>query len=335
MDTNIPIKTALASLLPQNKQADDGSLVTEGQQIQTAGTGTVEATIGALLQDFFSSSNQLGGLGLRNPVNTGDVEAMLAEVSLILGRLAGDNDGLKGVASAVRKRNILGEVAGTYNSKESLRLAIEDKTAERSQITSERDALVSENETLQFQVDAIESVLPYYDDGDIKEFLEHQLVLMNEKIETNNIQIDDFNEQIDGLTGEIRHMKKSMFVLNIFGTFLGNFILRFLFQSDAIQIDQSQGIASDVSEEEKLSEILPAFEKVFDISLEDDAIREFIADENMAEDEMKEVLEKAIGLLGTFFSSLETLLQSADLGGFDLDTVALSNNKSDRYQLAL
>lgn len=334
MDTSIPLTSAFALLQPQQTQPDDDEAVGGAEQIQAATSQSAAPSVGALLQDFFRSRTHLEGLGLRTPRNAGDTEVLLAEVSLILGRLSANNDGMKGSADAVRKRSILNEADRNFRNLAGLDGAIQDKTLQKDQKNTERNELAAEVNGNTARIGELMAQLPTLGEEDQQQVLA-EIGRLNTANNTLNAAIRDLDQQIGQLTAEIDTLTASFTILTIFGNFLGNFILRFLFQSDAVQIEETKQEVEKLREEEELSEITPAFQNLLEIDLEDAAIQEFIADRNLDETEVAETFKQAIGLLGSFFEALGVLLQAADLVELDLDASARANNKAQRLQLSL
>ncbi|PTW56677.1 hypothetical protein C8N35_111140 [Breoghania corrubedonensis] len=334
MDPTISLKSALSLLLPQQTQAEDGGSVAQSGQAGTAETAAGAATIGAVFQDFFRTSSNLGVLGLHPPRNAGDIEAILAQVSLTVDQLASESDGLKGIARAVRRRNVLSEMTGNFANAAGLRQGIADKTVEMETKTATRDGMNGQLAALNAQASQLSAAIPGLE-GDDKTKAEQALAVLKDQISTLSSEIGVLNDQLNVLSGEISDLNDALSVLNLFGDFLGSFILKAMYQTDEIQSEDTQEYASSGQKEEKIRDILPLLENIFEVRLEDEAIQEFIADNDLSEGDVEAVLEKAVGLLASVFSALETLIQSSDLAEFDPNAAAAATDKGGRLQIAL
>ena len=300
--------------LPQQNNPDAQSASTDNNT-QPANTvsnqipnGPTAGNSSGLLQNFVISRASLSSVGLRAPINAGDTEVLLAEVSLILSELNDQNESYKATNQANTGLVRSNFERFTINLSERIRKEINDLNSE---ITS-----------LQTEISNLQAI-------DQTTLSETQKEALNSQISSLNTRFTDLNAQVTGLNVALALAIFLQIFVELFASLLGLGETAFFELLETLVNQESENT------EENLSVILPEFQEVFEVDLEDAEIQEYIAEFGIEDENIEKAQIVSFGLLGSFFEALGVFFQQADLVELDLDSVARANNKQQRLQIAL
>ena len=172
-------------------------------------------------------------------------------------------------------------------------------------------------------------------EGDEQAHAMEELAAVNATISDVAAVIAGLNGDIDTLAAEIAGLNGALTLLTVFADFLADFVLKTTSREDGTRVDDAQHHASRIQREDTAGDILPLLEEIFEIRLEDEAVREVIVDNDLSENEVRETVERAIGLAATVSAAIETLFLSSDLAAFDPNAVAGATGKAGRLQISL
>ena len=287
---------------------------------------------------FAQSIGSLRGLGLRLPGNAGDSEALILLIDLVSGRLSNDNEAQKGISQNMRKRGTLGEMQQRYRDLASIRSALENLTAQRSDLIADKSALQSDlaaQQTREHDLRDLVATLSVDPEANAEQLAhaQRQLDSVVATVGSLESEISNVAGQINRIEGDIAQRQELEADALQFIATMFNFVMA-LDQTYLNNSEDHHGSHMKANREDQQREIFENVDRIYELDSEDQTIREAVV-QNDIDRRNQELAALSAGLSSIIYATMDVIAQEKSAKQLDLHTLAHSTNGGNRLQLAL